>query len=389
MWAGSGLSRRAVGSAGGKDRHRERDRERTGEMEKDALSFLKTLMETPSPSGFEQRIQGVIRERLARFSHDVRTDVHGNVIARLNAGATPRVMIAGHCDEIGFLVQHISDEGYIYVQPVGGIDISLMPGRRVHIHTARERVLGVIGKKPVHLMDEEDRKKIPKVYELWVDIGAKNKKEASRKVEIGDPVTLAEGFALLNGDIAVSRSFDDKIGAFVVVEAFGRLSRLASIPAEVSAVSTVQEEIGLRGARTSAFGIDPHVGVAVDVGFASDHPTVEKKIVGDVRLGRGPILHKGANINPVVGRLLIETAKKRRIPFQLAAEPRASGTDANAIQISRAGVAAGLVSIPNRYMHTPVEMVSLKDVEAAIRLLVEFVKALSPDMDFTPVGQSA
>ncbi len=353
-------------------------------MDQEAFQFLQTLMDTPSPSGFEERIQAVIRERLSTFTADVRTDVHGNVIGRLNAGALPRVMLAGHCDEIGFLVQHISDEGFLFIQPVGGIDIALMPGRRVYVHNERQRILGVIGKKPVHLMEDEDRKKVPKVYELWVDIGAKNKKEAQRKVEIGDPVTLAEGFARITDDLAVSRSFDDKIGAFVVVETLCRLSRLDGIRAEVSAVSTVQEEIGLRGARTSTFGIDPHVGIAVDVGFASDHPGIEKKIVGDVRLGQGPILHKGANINPVVGRLLIQTAKKKRIPFQLTAEPRASGTDANAMQISRSGVAAGLVSIPNRYMHTPVEVVSLKDVENAVRLLVEFLRALGPEIDFTP-----
>ncbi len=355
-------------------------------MDEEAHEFLKALIETPSPSGFEARAQQIVRRRMEAFTPDVETDVHGNVIGRLNRGAPFRVMLAGHCDEIGFLVQHVSDEGFLYVQPVGGIDLALMPGRRVFVHTAKGRVLGVIGKKPVHLMTAEERKKeAPKAHELWVDIGAKGKKDARGRVEIGDIVTVAEGLERMGKDLAVSRAFDDKIGAFIVTEVLGRLSRRKGFDrVEVAAVSTVQEEIGLRGARTSAYGIDPHVGVAVDVGFASDQPGAEKKIVGDIKLGAGPILHKGPNINPVVGRLLMDVAKRNKIPYQLKAEARATGTDANVMQISRAGVAAGLVGVPNRYMHTPVEMISLKDAHNAIRLLTEFVAVLKPGMDFTP-----
>lgn len=353
-------------------------------MDKDAEQFLQELMDTPSPSGFEARIQDLVRRRMLAFTEDVETDVHGNVIGRLNRGAALRVMLAGHCDEIGFLVQHVTDKGFLHIVPVGGVDIPLMPGRRVYVHTEKKKVLGVIGKKPIHLMTDEDRKKVPKAHELWVDIGAKDKKDAEKKVSIGDIVTVAEGFSFIENGLAVSRAFDDKIGAFVVTETLCRLSRVKGLNVEVAAVSTTQEEIGLRGAKTSAFGIDPHVGVAVDVGFASDHPGVEKEIVGDVRLGGGPILHRGANINPVVGRLLVETAKKKKIPFQMTAEPRATGTDANVIQITRSGVAAALVSIPNRYMHTPVEIISLDDVENAVRLLEGFIRALKPGMDFTP-----
>lgn len=354
-------------------------------MEEKSRRFLEALLDAPSPSGFETHAQEVVRGRLRSFTDDVETDVHGNVIGRLNRGAPVRVMLAGHCDEIGFLVQHISEEGFLYVQPVGGVDLALMPGRRVFVHTKRERILGVVGKKPIHLMTAEDKKKEPKAHELWVDIGAKGQKEAKRRVETGDIVTVAEGLAMLGKDRAVSRAFDDKIGAFIVTETLGRLAGRKGVEAvELAAVSTVQEEIGLRGARTSAFGIEPHVGVAVDVGFASDYPGAEKKIVGDVSLGGGPILHKGPNINPVVGRLLVEAAKRKKIPYQMKAEARASGTDANVIQITRAGVAAGLIGVPNRYMHTPVEMISLQDVENCIRLLVEFVYALKPGMDFTP-----
>lgn len=353
-------------------------------MNKESRTFLQDLIDAPSPSGFETQAQACVRRRMQAFSSDIETDIHGNVIGRLNRGAPLRVMLAGHCDEIGFLVQHISKEGFLYIQPIGGIDLALMPGRRLHVHTEKKRVLGVIGKKPIHLMTPEDRKKVPKAHELWVDIGARNRKDAFRCVQVGDIVTVAGGIEWMANNLAVSRAFDDKIGAFVITEAFSRLSRVKGLKVEVAAVSTVQEEIGLRGGRTSAFGIDPHVGVAVDVGFASDHPGAEKKIVGDVKLGKGPILHRGATINPVLGRLLLETAKRKKIPYQMTAESRASGTDANVIQITRAGVAAGLVGIPNRYMHTPVEMISLQDAENAIRLLVEFVKSLKPGMDFTP-----
>jgi endoglucanase len=354
-------------------------------MEANALEFLEALIDAPSPSGFEAQAQEVIRRRMLAFTKDVETDVHGNVIGRLNRGAPFRLMLAGHCDEIGFIVQHVSDEGFLYVQPVGGIDLAIMPGRRVFIHTKKERILGVVGRKPIHLMTPEERKKVPKAHELWVDIGARDKKEAKKRVETGDVATVAEGLARLGKEIAVSRAFDDKIGAFIVTEVLGRLSKRKGFKdVEVAAVSTVQEEIGLRGARTSAFGIDPHVGVAVDVGFASDQPGAEKKIVGDIKLGAGPILHRGPNINPVVGRLLVEVAQSKKIPHQMKAESRATGTDANVIQITRAGVAAGLIGVPNRYMHTPVEMISLKDAGNCIRLLVEFAAALKPGMDFTP-----
>ena len=353
-------------------------------MDGKAFQFLQDMIEAPSPSGFEVHAQECVRRRLKTASRDVETDIHGNVIARLNRGAPLRIMLAGHCDEIGFLVTHVSEEGFLFVQPVGGVDLALMPGQRVHVYSGRKRVLGVIGKKPIHLMSPEDRKSVPKAHDLWVDIGARNRKDALRQVQVGDVVTVAQGLSRMANDLAVSRAFDDKIGVFVVVEAFCRLSRVRGLRAEVAAVSTVQEEIGLRGARTSAFGIEPQVGIAVDVGFASDYPGAEKKIIGEVRLGRGPILHRGPTTNPVVGRLLAEVARKRKIPCQFAAESRASGTDANVIQISRSGVAAGLVSIPNRYMHTPAEMVSLRDTENAIRLLVAFVQELEPGTDFTP-----
>ena len=349
------------------------------------LDLLKRLVETPSPSGFEGRIREIIKGEMENVAHEVRVDLHGNVMGVLNPQAPMRVMAAGHCDEIGLMVKYIDDQGYIYFSAIGGIDPGVLDGQRVRILSRRGEIEGVIGKKPIHLMEEKDRGKPLKIHQLWIDIGASGGEEARDLVSPGDPVVVEGRLTSLLNNLVVARGFDDRIGVFVVVEA---LKRLAQRRLQVSfyAVATVQEELGLRGARTSAFSIDPQVGIAVDVGFATDYPEVEKKVVGDVKLGKGPILHRGANINPVLSRFMEEMAREKGIEYQLTGEPRATGTDANAIQITRGGVATALVSIPNRYMHTPVEVVSLKDVEGAVGIITETVAGLTPDMDFTPLG---
>ena len=352
-------------------------------MKKESTAFLEELLSVPSPSGFEQPGQAVVRKYLEKKADEVTTDVHGNVIAVLNPKAPMRVMLAGHVDEIGLMVTHVSDKGFIHFAAIGGVDVGLVPGSRVHVHAKKGDILGVIGKKPIHHMSAEDRKKVPEMKDLWIDIGAKDKKDAARHVRIGDPVTSTYGYEKLLNNIVVARGFDDRIGAFVVAETLRCLAG-TKIPVALYAVSTVQEELGLRGARTSAFGVDPHAGIAVDVGFATDFPDADQTTYGEVHLGKGPIVAIGANINPVLGNLILNTADKKKIPHQLAAEPRATGTDANAIQINRAGAAAALVSIPNRYMHTPVEVISLGDVENAIKLLAETILAMKPTMDFTP-----
>jgi len=351
-------------------------------MRRESLDFLKQLVETPSPSGFEQQAQEVVRKQMADVAEEVTTDVHGNVTGVLNPDARFRVMLAGHVDEIGMMVTHVSDKGYVHCAAIGGVDTTLVPGQRVEIHNQRGDTLGVVGKKAIHLLTEEERKRAPKLRDLWIDIGARDRKDALKAVAVGDPITFAVPFQYLRNGLAVCHGFDDKAGAFVVVETLRKLKGRKPKVA-VHGVSTVQEELGLRGARTSAYRIDPHIGVAIDVTHASDFPGVEAKELGEVSLGGGPVLHRGANINRVVGELLIKTARSKRIPSQMQAAPRATGTDANAIQITRSGVAAGLVSIPNRYMHTPVEVVSLKDLDNASRLLAEFILALDPAVDLT------
>jgi len=354
-------------------------------MQKDRLRFLEDLMATWCPSGFEEEAQEVVRLRLADHADELRTDVHGNVLAGVNVGAPLRVMLAGHADEIGLMISHIDDSGFLFFRTIGGVDPNVLCGQRVVVHGEGGPVLGVIGRKAIHLLTEEERKQPLKIDDLFIDIGAKDGKEAARHVRVTDPATIDVGLRYLLNDMAVSRAFDDRIGSFVVAETLIEVARRKPAVA-LWAVSTVQEEIGLRGARTSAFGLDPHVGIAVDVGHTSDYATAErdKRKLGDIKIGHGPILCRGPNINPVVGAGLERVAKARKIPYQFQAEPSGTGTDANAIQVSRSGVATALVSVPNRYMHTPVELISLRDADHTIRLLTEYVLSLKPTDTFIP-----
>ncbi len=351
-------------------------------MRKESVSFLKELIAAPSPSGFEGPAQKVWMKRTSPFADEVRMDVHGNAIAVLNPGGSPRIMLAGHTDEVGFMVKYVSDDGFISFATIGGVDIHLVPARRVVIHTAQGPVMGVVGKKPIHLMQDRNSQKL-EWHQLWIDIGAKDKKEVEKKVALGDPVTFPDGFEIVNGSCVIGRGFDDKAGSFTVSEVF-RLLKGRKIKAAVYGVSTVQEELGLRGGKTSAFGIDPEIGIAIDVTFASDHPDLDKKQLGEIKLGKGPVVARGPNINPKVFSRLMKVAQTAKIPHQVEPTPRATGTDANVIQLTRAGVAAGLVSIPNRYMHTPVEMVNLSDLENAARLLADYIESLKPGEDLTP-----
>lgn len=352
-------------------------------MRKDSFQFLKKLVETPSPSGFEQPVQRVVREEMAKFSDEVKTDVHGNVIGIKNPEGKPRLMLAGHCDEVGFMVKYIDEKGFISFSSIGGIDAHLIPGKRVQIHTPKGPVLGVVGKKPIHILEEKERKKVVELSKQWIDIGAKDKKEAEELVSIGDPITFSERLEKLQGELVVSRGFDDKMGVFVICEV---LRNIADKPlrAAVFATSTVQEEIGLRGARTAAYTINPQIGIAIDVGVATDYPGVDKKKEGEIFIGKGVILYKGANINPRVGEMLINIAEKEGIPYQLSGESKATPTDANVIQLSRAGVAAALVSVPLRYLHSPVEVLSLEDLENAVKLLTAFTLRINEEINLIP-----
>lgn len=352
-------------------------------MEPQALQFFRSLIETPSPSGYERPVQELVRNYAATFADDVSTDVHGNVIAARNPQAPLRVMLAGHCDQIGFVVQFIDPEGFIWVQPVGGWDPQIVVGQKMIVWTANGPIFGVIARKAIHMLTEEERKQVVKLKDVWIDIGAKNRDDAASRVHVGDPVTLELSYREALNNCAVGPAMDDKTGLWVAIEALRR-THPQPLQCGLFAVSTVQEEIGIRGSRTSAYRVDPHIGVAIDVCHATDTPTVDKKWEADIKMGGGPVIYRGPNMNPRVVDMLIRAAESRSIPYQLAAAGGATGTDANSIQITRAGVAAGLISIPNRYMHTPVEMVSLDDLDRAADLLAAFALALTGGEDLTP-----
>jgi len=352
-------------------------------MRNESFEFLKRIVDTPGPSGYEQQVQAVFREAVRPYADEVRTDIMGSVIASKNAQAQPRVMLAGHADEIGFIVRFISDDGCLYFGQIGGHDAVVAVGQRVNVHTKTGSILGVLGRKAVHLLETAERDKVPKTDDLWIDIGVATKKEADELVQIGDCVTYAQDLQRLQGERATARSFDNKMGCWVIAEAL-RLLDGKSLSCSVFGVSNVQEEIGLRGARTAAFGIEPLVGIATDVGHAMDFPGADKKRVGDIKLGGGPIIGRGANINPKVFEMLVQTARDLEIPHQIEAFGGGTGTDANAMQISRSGMATGLISVPLRYMHTPCEVMSLDDIENTARLMAGFVERVTPDIDWTP-----
>lgn len=356
-------------------------------MREESFEFLRQIVNTPSPSGYEYRAQAIFREYTGRFADEVHTDVLGNSYAVINPGGSPRVMLSGHVDEIGFVVRYVSDEGFIYFAPVGGHDSIVPVGHRVYIHTKQGPILGIIGRKAVHLLSDEERRKKPELSDLWIDIGATSKKEVEERVRLGDPITYVYDMQPLMGEFVTARGFDNKMGCFVVAEALRLLSeRRSELKAAVYAVSTVQEEVGLRGARTIAYEINPQVAVTVDVGHSIDYPGVDKKKHGEQAISKGPVICRGSHINPLVFEMLVETAVEKQIPYQLEVAGGGTGTDNDAIQLSRSGVATGLVSVPIRYMHTPCELLHLGDLENTVRLLAEFTLKVQPDTNWTPTG---
>lgn len=356
-------------------------------MNDHSLSFLKRLLNTPGPSGFEANAARTWRDEAGTFAERVEADVSGNSWALLGEGGLPRVMLAGHIDEIGVMLTHIDDEGFLYFEGIGGWDPQVLVGQRVRLLSRPGEVLGVIGKKPIHLIKQEERDKASKITDLWIDIGAGDRAAAEKRgVRVGDPGVLDTQLLQLSDDLIASRSIDNRIGAFVVLEALRLLAEGDRPAAQVAAVATAQEEIGYSGggARTAAYRLDPQVAIVVDVTFATDAPGVEKKELGEHKLGGGPVLTRGSAAHPLVFERLAEVAQREQIPFTLSASPRFSSTDADAIYLSRAGVATAIVSVPNRYMHSPNEIVSLSDLERSAQLIAAFVRSLRKEDDFVP-----
>ncbi|MFN3409084.1 MAG: M42 family metallopeptidase [Limisphaerales bacterium] len=348
-----------------------------------SLEFLKTLVNTPSPVGHETRGQRVWLDYVTPFADETFSDAYGNCVAVLNKGGRPRIMLAAHADEIAMAVNYIDDQGFLYVRRVGGVDAAIMKAQRVTIHTRNGPVKGVVGNVAPHLTKQDTDPKPPKIHEIFVDIGVASRKEAEQLVRVGDPMTVVDEFDVLRGDLAVARAFDNRIGTFAVAEALRLLKESkGKLHAEVCAVSNVQEEVGLLGARQIAYSLHPDVALVVDVTHATDYPTVSKPQHGDIKLGGGPaITHGGCNHPEVVARLE-EVAAKKKIPLQHEAMSATSGTDTDAIFWTRGGIASALISLPNRYMHSPVEVVNLTDLEKIPELLAGFCQSVKQGETF-------
>ena len=348
-----------------------------------APAFLVDLLHARSPSGAEFEAQKVFDHYVKPSADTYAKDSMGNRLATLNPKGDPVLMLAGHMDELGLIITYVNANGFIYFDTIGGNDRSIISGRRVIIQTANGPVKGVTGQRAIHLMEEADRKKVPEIHEIWIDIGARSKKEALERIAIGDAATYDHELEMIHGSVGTARAFDNKVGAYIVGETLIRLAKSKrKLAAKVVSVATSQEEIGVRGATTAAYAVNPHIALAVDVGHATDHPDCDNRKYGETKLGGGPILCRGANINPKVFARLVAAAKKLKIPYQVEADPRPTGTDARAIQMGRGGVATGLVSIPLRYMHSIVEMCQLSDVEKTIDLVTGFVESVADGDEF-------
>jgi putative aminopeptidase FrvX len=352
-------------------------------MRTESLEFLKRLVNTPSPSGNELRGQKVWLDYVEKFADETFWDAYGNCVAVLNKGGSPRLMLAGHADEIAMTVNFITKEGFIHVRKVGGIDPAIMRGQRVSIHTRNGDVRGVIGNVAPHLTKQEGERKVPKMEDLWIDIGVSGRAEAQKVVHVGDPITLVDEFEILRGDIAIARAFDNRIGTFSVAEALRLLSESKKKPkAEILVVSNIMEEVGLFGARQIAYSLKPDVALVVDVTHATDYPCINQCAHGDIKMGHGPtVTHGGCNHREVVARIEA-VAKEQKIKLQHEAMSNTSGTDTDGIFWTRGGIPSALISLPNRYMHSPVELVNLRDLEQIPQLMAAFALSLKPSDEF-------
>lgn len=348
-------------------------------MKEASLNFLRALVNTPSPTGHEVAGQRVWLDYVKPYAEETFSDAYGNCVGVLNKGGGPRLMLAAHADEIAMAVNYITDDGYLHVLKVGGVDPAITKAQRVVIHSRQGAVPGVVGNVAPHLKHDDKDPKPPKMHELFIDIGAGSRKDALELVRVGDPITLTAQFDLLRNDLAVARAFDNRVGTFAVAEALRLLKESgAALNVEVCAVSNVQEEVGLLGARQIAYALNPAIALVVDVTHATDYPTVSKAQFGDIKLSCGPaITHGGCNHPEVVARLETVAAAKN-IPLQHKAMSASSGTDTDVIFWTRGGIASALVSLPNRYMHSPVEVVSLRDLEQIPELLAGFARSVQP-----------
>ncbi|MCL2631908.1 MAG: M42 family metallopeptidase, partial [Coriobacteriia bacterium] len=366
--------------------------ERTN-MKKADIQFLQELCETPSPTGYEWPAAELLRKRLKKTADTIETSVMGSVHATLKGTENgPSVMIAGHIDEIGLIVKYIDDNGFVYFDALGGVDAAILPGIRVNLYATGKgtggakdptKLRGLIGRKPIHLIEADERKNVTPLEKLFIDFGLSGEK-AKEMIRIGDCMTFGVGFEQFGDGFAVSRGFDDKMGAFIATLVLEEVKKAGGAKGDVIVAGTVQEEIGLRGATTSTFLLDPDICLCVEVGHAIDYPGVEKSRYGNLVAGKGPIISRGPNINPVFFERLIDAAEAAKAPYQVDAAPRGTGTDANAMQLTRGGKTTALISIPLRYMHTPNETLKIEDLDSAVKMITRFILDLDSEVDWTP-----
>jgi len=349
----------------------------------DARDFLTRLLETPSPSGFEAAGQRVWAERVRPVADAFESDSYGNAWATLNPSGAPKILLSGHADELGFMVGYINDDGFLYFKGIGGVDPALIRGQRVIVHGRGGAVPGVTGQLAIHLQKVDDRKKVPDIDELTIDIGARSRAEAESVVAVGDAITYSAGVLPLLGDRIAARGCDNRIGTWAAAEALRRIAeRRDELQACVVAASMIQEENGLYGATMAAYRVRPDISLVVDVTHATDTPQASKTKHGDVRLGKGPVISVGSSNHPVVNARLRRVAEAAGIPLQTEINPRHTGTDADAIFLTRGGIPTASVGLPNRYMHSPVEVIELADLDALANLLAAFALDVRADEKF-------
>jgi endoglucanase len=352
-------------------------------MRKESQAFLRSLLHTPSPSGSEAKAQAIWCEYVRPFADELHTDAYGNAVAVLNPKGTPKIAIDGHIDEIGLMVKHINEKGFLYFQKIGGVDPALVPGKRVNIHTAGGVVRGVVGATAIHLQEKKEDRKSPKMHDLFIDIGAGDKKAAEKKVAIGDAITFVDEFEMLDKHIGVARGFDNRIGCWVAAEVM-RLCAKSKEPPKCAlyAVSSIQEETGLNGARMNVVSVKPDVAIAVDVTHATDTPGIDVKQHGEVKLGCGPTYSIGRENHPVLIERLKKIAKKEKIDIQTETYSLTGGTDAYAYWTQNGGVPSAIISPPVRYMHSTVELMDLRDLQATADWLAAFCLDVKKDEEF-------
>jgi endoglucanase len=353
-------------------------------MRKESLEFFKSLLTTSSPSGFEPPAQKVWCDYVRQFADEVRTDTYGNAVAILNPDGDPKVLIDGHIDEIGLMVKHITDKGFIHVQSIGGLDPMLLAGKRVNIHTRSGMIRGVLGATAPHLQDRSKDRKVPKMHEMFVDIGAKDGKAAKKKVAVGDPMTFVDDFEQLDRNIAVARAMDNRIGCWAGAEVIRQASKSRKKPrCAIYACSSIQEETGLNGAKMQVVNHRPDVAIAVDVTHATDTPGIDVKQHGEVKLSQGPTISLGRENHPLLTHRLRQIAETENIPIQIETFSKSGGTDAYAMWTQNGGVPSVILSPPLRYMHSTVEMVDLRDMVKLADWITAFVLDLKKGERFT------